>query len=257
MAALDTDALVLHLFDYRETSRIVRLVTREAGVVSVVARGARRPRNRFGAALDLFASGVAHVAMHGAGDLHALHAFDATRSRPELASSLDRFAAAAMLGELCLQFAPGAETGAVYDAAILALDAVGTVPPLDVGTAALRGAWRLVAEFGFTPAVDICAHCHDPIPAGVDATFHHRAGGAMCARCARIARGGRRLPASARATLGDWIAGRPVPALTGPDARAHARVLREFLEEHLGDGKPLRAYLAWEDRLARSEPVAP
>lgn len=255
MTALDTDALVLHLFDYRETSRIVRLVTREAGVVSVVARGARRPRNRFGAALDLFASGVAHVAMHGSGDLHALHAFDATRSRPELASSLDRFAAAAMLGELCLRFAPGAESGAVYDAAVAALDAVGTVPPPDVTTAALAGAWRLVAEFGFAPAVDICAHCHDPIPAGVDVTFHYRAGGVVCARCARNARGGRRLPAAARAALSRWLAGRAEPAQSGPDARAHARLLREFLEEHLGDGKPLRAFLAWEERLARAEPA--
>jgi DNA repair protein RecO (recombination protein O) len=258
VTALDTDALVLHLFDYRETSRIVRLVTRDAGVVSVLARGARRPRNRFGAALDLFASGVAHVAMHGSGDLHALHAFDATRSRPELATSLDRFAAAAMLGELCLRFAPGAETGAVYDAAVAALDAVGGVPHSEVATAALAGAWRLVAEFGFAPAVDRCAHCHEPIPSDAAVTFHYRAGGALCARCARNARGGRRLPTDARAALAGWLAQRPVPAQRGPDARAHARVLREFLEEHLGDGKPLRAFLAWEERLARaSGPAAP
>ncbi len=250
MTALDTDALVLHLFDYRETSRIVRLVTRDAGVVSVVARGARRPRNRFGAALDLFASGVAHVAMHRSGDLHALHAFDATRSRPELARSLDRFAAAAMLGELCLRFAPGAETGAVYDVAVAALDTVGIVPPTDVAAAALAGAWRLVAEFGFAPTLDRCAHCHAPIAAEESVAFHYRAGGALCARCARNARGGRRLPAGARAMLAGWLAERPAAPPSGPEARAHARVLREFLEEHLGDGKPLRAYLAWEERLA-------
>ncbi|MFM8780511.1 MAG: DNA repair protein RecO, partial [Gemmatimonadota bacterium] len=51
-----TDALVLHAFDYRETSRIVRLATRHAGVVSAVARGARRPKSRFGSGLDLFTS---------------------------------------------------------------------------------------------------------------------------------------------------------------------------------------------------------
>ncbi|HVZ48633.1 MAG TPA: hypothetical protein VG916_07610, partial [Gemmatimonadaceae bacterium] len=71
--------------------------------------------------------------------------------------------------------------------------------------------------------------------------------------------GGRRLPASARATLGAWL-GASACAGAWPDdadapvdaasARAHARILREFLEEHLGDGKPLRAFLAWEARLA-------
>ena len=34
-----TDALVLHLFDYLESSRIVRVATRELGVQSVLARG--------------------------------------------------------------------------------------------------------------------------------------------------------------------------------------------------------------------------
>jgi DNA repair protein RecO (recombination protein O) len=38
---LATDAIVLHAFDYRETSRIVRLATRDVGMVSVIARGAR------------------------------------------------------------------------------------------------------------------------------------------------------------------------------------------------------------------------
>jgi DNA repair protein RecO (recombination protein O) len=28
--------------------------------------------------------------------------------------------------------------------------------------------------------------------------------------------------------------------------RAHQRLLREFLEEHLTDGRPLKAYAVWE-----------
>ena len=28
--------------------------------------------------------------------------------------------------------------------------------------------------------------------------------------------------------------------------RAHQRLLREFLEEHVGDGRALRAFIAWE-----------
>ena len=51
---LVTDAIVLHAFDYLESSRILKLVTRDAGVRSVLARGARKSKKRFGAALDLY-----------------------------------------------------------------------------------------------------------------------------------------------------------------------------------------------------------
>ena len=73
---IQTEAIVLHGFDYRETSRIVRLATRDAGVVSAIARGAKRPRSRFGQGLDLFTSGVAHLSINPMRDLHSLTAFD-------------------------------------------------------------------------------------------------------------------------------------------------------------------------------------
>ena len=47
-----TDAVVLHAFDYGETSRIVRLLTRPHGVIGVLARGARRPTSAFGSTLQ-------------------------------------------------------------------------------------------------------------------------------------------------------------------------------------------------------------
>ena len=39
MPLLVSDAIVLHTFDYLESSRIVRLVTRDAGLRSALARG--------------------------------------------------------------------------------------------------------------------------------------------------------------------------------------------------------------------------
>ncbi|WP_412069985.1 DNA repair protein RecO [Rubrivirga sp. IMCC43871] len=47
-----TDAIVLHAFDYGETSKIVRLLTRPHGVIGVMARGARRPTSTFGSTLQ-------------------------------------------------------------------------------------------------------------------------------------------------------------------------------------------------------------
>ena len=47
MPLVETDAIVLHVFDYSETSRILRLATRDAGLQSVLARGARRSKSRW------------------------------------------------------------------------------------------------------------------------------------------------------------------------------------------------------------------
>lgn len=47
-----TDAVVLHAFDYSETSTIATLFSRRDGVLSVMAKGARRPKSRFGATLQ-------------------------------------------------------------------------------------------------------------------------------------------------------------------------------------------------------------
>jgi DNA repair protein RecO (recombination protein O) len=243
---IQTDSLVLHAFDYRETSRIVRLATRDVGIVSVIARGARRPKNRFSVALDLFASGVAHLSLHPTRDLHALTAFDLTRSRPELAESLARFIAASAVSELCMRFAKEDDSGRVHAAATELLDAIGTSPSAAVAGVTLGGAWRLVAELGFAPALDRCASCHAPIPGAEPVTFHHRAGGALCERCARLSHGGRTLPDEARCALAAWLAGEPAEPADDAGARAHQRLLREFVEEHLGDGRPLRAFLAWE-----------
>jgi DNA repair protein RecO (recombination protein O) len=246
MRLLESDSLVLHSFDYRETSRIVRIATRDAGVLSVIARGARRPKSPFGSAIDLFTSGVAHVRMHPSGDLHSLNGFDATRTRSELAGSLARFTAASAISELCMRFAREDDSGRVHDGAIAVLDAIGEALPDAVPAIALAGAWRVVAELGFAPSLDQCASCHADLAPNDAVTFDHRAGGALCPRCARLGPRGRQLPAEARETLRCWLAGAE-STLDDPAARrAHQRLLREFLEEHLGDGRPLRAFVTWE-----------
>src|SRR5947199_9024056 len=103
MSAVVTDAIVLHSFDYLESSRILRLVTREAGGRPVLARGARRSKKRFGAALDLYAQGTAELQTKQGRDLDTLSAFDVTRPRPQLAAQLPRLTAASAIPELTLR----------------------------------------------------------------------------------------------------------------------------------------------------------
>jgi DNA repair protein RecO (recombination protein O) len=248
MTLLVTDAVVLHAFDYLETSRIYRLLTREAGVQSALARGARRPRSRYGSAVDLFAEGEAQLSIRPTRELQTLTAFDVTRARAQLAHSLDRFTAAAAIAELALRFAGDDAHPTLYDAVCHALDAIAAAPDGAEGAreAGLGGAWHVVAELGFAPAIDICSACHVGVAPTGPVAFSHPTGGVLCADCGAVRRASRTLPAAARDALRTWLRGEPWPLADAQDARAHQRLLREFLAEHLADGQALRAYEVWE-----------
>ena len=247
MALLATEAIVLHSFDYLESSRILRLVTRDAGVRSVLAKGARRSSRRFGSALDLFAQGTAQLYVKPGRDLDTLSAFDISLVRAELAEDLGRFTGASAIAELTLRFGREAADPALFEAVAVGLEALATAPAVDTLAVTLASAWRIVAELGFAPAVDVCGECHSELPSTATVMFSHPAGGALCARCGRLAPAGRVLPPPARDALRHFLAGAPAIALDDPSGRAHQRLLREFLTEHLTDGRPLRAMELWEE----------
>jgi DNA repair protein RecO (recombination protein O) len=109
----------------------------------------------------------------------------------------------------------------------------------------LGAIWQLVAEVGFRPTIDRCAECHTPLDPAADVRFQGAVGGALCGDCARLAPGGRLLPPAARAAITSWLDRLPVP-LEAVEARAHQRLLREFLAVHLPDNRPLKAFQVWE-----------
>ena len=76
MALVITPAIVLSALRYSETSKIVRLATREHGVQSAIAKGALRPKSRFGGALQVLSEGQAQYLAKEHRELHVLTAFD-------------------------------------------------------------------------------------------------------------------------------------------------------------------------------------
>src|SRR6476661_5583604 len=163
MPLLVTEAIVLHAFDYLESSRIIRLLTRDAGVQSVLARGARKSRGRYGSALDLFAEGTAQLYIKPNRELHNLAGFEISRTRGELAEDIGRFTAASTIAELALRFA-GEDSGPVlYDTVGNVLDRIARSSPDHTIEDGLAGCWRIVSALGFTPELSSCALCHTPL----------------------------------------------------------------------------------------------
>ena len=248
MPLVITPAIVLSSLRYSETSKIIRLATREHGVQSAIAKGALRPRSRFGAALQLLSDGVAHLVLKENRDLHLLTAFDVSRVRIGLAEHLDRYAAASSLAEVMIRFAPADPHPDSFELLRDALDLLEQVPEERVEATALRLLWALVSSLGFTPALDECVRDGTPLDPEGPLAFSTRDGGALCPACA----GGQAttvIPAEARRDLSALLdLDADLPALEPRHAAAHRRLLSRFIRFHLGEGAALPALDFWERR---------
>jgi len=244
MPTVTTPALVLHVMPYGETSAIVRLLTRDLGLTSGMARGARRPKSRTGPRLDLFTAGIATLLVKPHHDLHPLTAFEASATHANLAADVARFAAASALAELALKCAPADAHPEVFDAAMAGMRELGAAEAADVDAVALCACWAMVDALGFAPALDQCVVCGEPSEGGL--TFSTAQGGALCSVHRRGVRTSNLAPDDADA-LAALIAGRiPEPALDERHAAAHRRLLIDFVRQHLAEDRPLPALAFWD-----------
>src|SRR5256714_11341739 len=157
MALVTTPAIVLQTYRYSETSKVVRLATRDLGVQSAIAKGALRPKSRFGAGLELLSEGTAQLYFRETRELHTLGAFDLINLRRDLAADVDRFAGATALTQVMLKMAPPAPLPVAFDTLAGALDALERAPAGQVDAAAVRALWCLLAVLGFEPSLARCA----------------------------------------------------------------------------------------------------
>lgn len=238
-----TPAIILGSLRYGETSRIARLATREFGVVSAIAKGALRPKSRFGAALQLLSEGQAHLLPSRSSDLQTLVAFDLSATHAGLANNLERFGAASALAEVAARYVPPMANPYLYQQLRDDVSLIELAPEGAIAVVAVRAMWRLIDELGLGPTVAQCARDGLPLSGGT-VVFSLRDGGFLCQSCGRSG-GTTRLEAGDRADLVALLdPGGDLPVLSAAQAAAHRRLLVRWVREHLGDGA-MPALEAW------------
>lgn len=235
MPLLTTPAIVLQTYRYSETSKIVRLATRDLGVQSAIAKGVLRPRSPFGAALETLAEGTAQLYHKETRELQTLAAFDVIELRRDLAGDLGRFAGAAALSEVMLKMAPPAPLPAAYDTFTAGLDALAEADASDADAVGARWLWLLVGVLGFAPQLDNCVRDGNPVSGTV--AFSPAEGGVLCDKCAGSQPPTKLPPQAYRdlVTLNDPES--PVPNLDPLHTAAHRRLVVRFIRYHLEETK--------------------
>jgi DNA repair protein RecO (recombination protein O) len=245
MPLVTTPAVILHVMPYGDTSKILRLLTRDLGAQSAMARGARRARSATGPRLDLFAFGEATLRIREARDLSPLTSFEITDAHAALAHGVARFAAACALAELALKSAPAEPHPGIFDAVAGGLAALAGAADDDVDATAIAACWAVVVALGFSPSLDRCVTCGTPVAGTVH--FSAALGGALCGAHQAGSGGVAKLAPPDREALASLLAGvLPEPRLDARHAASHRRLLLSFIRYHLAEDRPLPAMAFWD-----------
>ena len=182
MPLMKATAIILRSRRWGEADRIVTLYAKSLGKIRGVARGARRQKSRFGAALEPFTLCRVNLFEKAGDSLFRISQIDLVQSFQSLREDLDLMASAARMVNVVTAVTPdGDPDPRLFDT-------------LEQGLASLhRGedpAWtallfqvRLLGLIGFRPQTDHCVACGKAQAVG-DPQFSPLAGGLVCPVCA-------------------------------------------------------------------------
>ena len=194
MAVYRSKGIVLRSIRYGEADRILDLYTRDAGLVSAIAKGIRRTKSRFGARLEPL-SCVDFVAYHGR-TLDTVTQAEVLRSFHAVRENLTRFEAAAGMVRSVRALSGGDEADRrVFNLLYNALDALET---RERGYEAVEAAFGLKLSIlaGYAPQLETCLSCEIDFAraAGPHYYFAPNLGGVLCSECRSAVRDSFPLP---------------------------------------------------------------
>lgn len=206
MATEKTQAIVIRMADFSESSRVVTFFTRDWGKIATVAKGARRLKGPFEAALDLLSvCNIVFIRKSSAAlDILTeaqLHKRFKPRAR-HLASLYAGYYVAELLDGLSEEYD---SHPLLFDEAVLMLDRFAT--DADVHLAVLRFELVILREIGQIPEFDRCVSCGVPLVADPAAAtgrpwmFRVSQGGLICSECQGEAESSRTISAGTAAIL--------------------------------------------------------
>ncbi len=180
------DLVVLHRYPYGETSWVLRAIGRDVGVVSLVAKGARRPKSRFSGALETLSLSEVLWSSRPGAELGTAEGASLREGFPGVRADVLRCATAAALCEFPLRFRPEGEGHELWFDLLLAglrwLESRPSFSAVDSAALTARYAVRLAAECGVGIDPLRCVRCRGKL--GSAALFAGDEGGFLCPDCA-------------------------------------------------------------------------
>ena len=199
MATLKSAALVTRSMNWRETSRIITLFTRDYGRLDVIAKGVNRPGSPHGGILEPLNLVEAVVHFSDKRELQILNRAELETALAGIRSDLEKLGCALAVLELINTFFKDAGSSAdFYDFTVYLLKT------LEQARHSRVLLWffmlKLASYLGFRPRFDRCGICGRETP-GKAAGFSFASGALICSECASGGEAGHRLSAGVHTYL--------------------------------------------------------
>ncbi len=182
MSTEKTQGLVIRMADFSESSSVVTFFTRDWGKIAVVAKGARRLKGPFEAALDLLTvCNIVFIRKSSSGLDILTEAKLQTRFAPRAGQLLNLYAGyyvAELLAAFSEDYDPHPR---LFDQALLALDWFSAENPPQLGV--MRFEMVILKEIGQLPELDACVICGNAPASHEHPGFHAGQGGLVCGTC--------------------------------------------------------------------------
>jgi len=189
MSTEQTDAIVLRLVPFSETSLIVTLYTRDLGRISAIAKGARRPKSPFEGSLDILSVCRIVAICKSSDTLELLTEAKLQRRFRAAQKSLVRLYCGYYVAEMLrLWTDDGASSKELYELTLRTIQAIDGDG--DALMAVIRFELSAMRILGNVPATQACVCCGNEIPShGARIPFAYELGGVVCHDCRPRQRG--------------------------------------------------------------------
>lgn len=184
MGVSETEAIVLRTYKLAEADKITVFLSQNSGVMRGVARGARRLKSKFGAALEPFTLiSLSYFEKEGQELVSIRHA-DILRSYFELSKNTEVVVALEYVGGLILEFTPPHEPNErIFRMIRACLEAIAATPENLRHITRYCEVWLLKLS-GFLPDLRACVNCKKPPGANRESAYLGTDGALRCEDCA-------------------------------------------------------------------------
>lgn len=183
MSTEKAQAIVIRQADFSESSRVITLFSKEFGKFGVLAKGAKRLKGPFDAALDLLSKCRVIFIAKSSGALGILTQAHLEKNFEPVPKSLNSLYGGYYVAELLNGLTEDRDPDPnVFDTAVATLEALED-PSADCLTTLVSFEIQLLHLIGLFPDLTQCCICSEPVEAGERFVHWVRQGGLLCKGC--------------------------------------------------------------------------
>jgi len=227
------------------SSKLVSLITEKHGLVKVMARGARRPKSKFGAALEPITLVDVIYTFRENRDIQNLSNADIIEPFQGLKADLILLSAASAVIEIAqTQTAVEDPKAGTFHLVVESLNGLEHSKPADAEKHLWRFVLHILAAAGYEPSLDSCALCGGK-PKGTSVFFSFTDGGLICSCTNPVDKTGLKVSPGSLMVMKRLVksAAEDLPRLR-IDSRQRVeieQIILKFLAYHSGTTRPLRS----------------